>query len=143
MPGWLLLTYKLPSVPSRLRVYVWRKLKRLGAINVYEAVWVLPENPRTHEQLQWLAVEIQEMGGEAMVWTGKPGFAGQEEAVRELFVRQVDEAYQELLDRLDGASLEASEAAQAYMQIRQRDYFDSPLGNRLRQRLLAQRGGEE
>ncbi len=143
MLGWLLLTYKLPSEPSRRRVYVWRKLKRLGAINVYEAVWVLPENPRTREQFQWLAVEIQEMGGEAMVWTGKPGFAGQEEAVRELFVRQVDEAYQELLDRLDGASLEAAEAAQAYMQIRQRDYFDSPLGNRLRQRLLAQRGSEE
>ena len=39
MPVWLLLTYKLPTEPSRRRVYVWRKLKRLGAIRIFEAVW--------------------------------------------------------------------------------------------------------
>ncbi len=142
MPGWLLLTYKLPSEPSRRRVYVWRKLKRLGAINITEAVWVLPESFRTREQLQWLAVEIQEMGGEAMVWTGRPDFSGQEETVREMFTRQVDAAYQQLLDRLELAGLDLAEAAAEYMQIKQRDYFNSELGKAVRQKLLAVKGGE-
>ncbi len=142
MPGWLLLTYKLPSEPSARRVYVWRKLKRLGAVNVYEAVWVLPETFRTREQFQWLAVEIQEMGGEAMVWAGRPEFSGQEEIVRGQFTRQVEEAYQELLDRLAQKGMDVSEAAAEYMQIKQRDYFDSALGKAVRQKLLAVRGGE-
>ncbi len=142
MTGWLLLTYKLPSDPSRLRVYVWRKLKRLGAVNLFEAVWILPENFRTREQLQWLAVEIQEMGGEAMVWTGRPEYSGQEETVRDRFIRQVDEAYQQLLDRMNEPGLDLSEAAAEYLQIKQKDFFNSELGKMVQQKLLTGRGGE-
>ncbi len=142
MPVWLLLNYKLPSEPSARRVYVWRKLKRLGAINLFEAVWVLPENFRTREQLQWLAVEIQEMGGEAMVWAGRPEFSGQEEMVRDKFSRQADEAYRELLARLSQPGADVAEAAAEYMQIKQKDYFDSELGKAVRQKLFAVRGGE-
>ncbi len=142
MSSWLFLTYKLPSEPSARRVFVWRKLKRLGALNLFEAVWVLPENFRTREQLQWLAVEIQEMGGEAMVWTGRPEFSGQEETVRDKFIQQVDEAYQELLARLNQPGLDVPEAAGMYLQIRQRDFFNSDLGKAVRQKLLAVRGGE-
>ncbi len=142
MPGWLLLTYKLPSEPSRPRVYVWRKLKRLGAINIYEAVWVLPENFRTREQLQWLAVEIQEMGGEAVVWAGRPEFSGQEETVRNMFIQQVDAAYQQLLARLDQPAVDLPQAVSEYMQIKQKDFFDSELGKAVRQKLLAVKGGE-
>ncbi len=142
MPVWLLLNYKLPSEPSARRVYVWRKLKRLGAINLFEAVWVLPENFRTREQLQWLAVEIQEMGCGAMVWAGRPEFSGQEEMVRDKFSRQADEAYRELLARLSQPGADVAEAAAEYMQIKQKDYFDSELGKAVRQKLLAVRGGE-
>ncbi len=142
MPVWLLLTYKLPSEPSARRVYVWRKLKRLGAINLFEAVWVLPENFRTREQLQWLAVEIHEMGGEAMVWTGRPEYSGQEESVRDKFIRQVDEAYQQLLDRMNTPGLDVSEAVAEYLQIKQKDFFNSELGKTVQGKLLAARGGE-
>ncbi len=142
MAHWLLLTYKLPTEPSARRVYVWRKLKRLGAMNIYEAVWVLPENFRTREQFQWLAVEIQEMGGEALVWAGRPEFSGQEETVREMFTRQVDAAYQQLLSRLDQSGLDAAKAAAEYIQIKQRDYFNSELGKAVRQKLLSVKGGE-
>jgi len=63
MTDWLLLHYKLPTKPSALRVYTWRKLKRLGAVLLHDAVWVLPDLPRTAEQVQWLTAEIEEMGG--------------------------------------------------------------------------------
>jgi hypothetical protein len=60
-------------------VYVWRKLKKLGAITIFEAVWILPDSPRTQEQFQWLGAEIHEMGGEAMFWKGHAKLASQEQ----------------------------------------------------------------
>jgi len=41
-PTWVLLTYKIPREPTASRAYVWRKLKRLGALLMHDAVWVLP-----------------------------------------------------------------------------------------------------
>jgi hypothetical protein len=61
------LLYKVPPEPTARRVSVWRKLKRLGALLLHDAVWVLPATPATLEQFQWLATEIEEMEGTAMV----------------------------------------------------------------------------
>ena len=47
MQTWVLLHYKIPREPTAPRVYVWRKLKRLGAILLQDAVWVLPATPHT------------------------------------------------------------------------------------------------
>ncbi len=141
--NWLLLTYKLAAEPSARRVYIWRKLKRLGAITIYEAVWVLPESPRTHEQFQWLAAEIQEMGGEAMFWKAQAELPGQEEALIQLFSSQVDKAYQELLAKLEQPDADRGKMSQLYQQIRQRDYFQSAFGQQVREQLLAVREGEE
>jgi len=38
--GWIVLTYRVPREPSANRVYVWRKLKQLGAIALQDAAWV-------------------------------------------------------------------------------------------------------
>src|SRR5215470_17625520 len=62
--SWVLLVYKVPREPTAGRAMVWRKLKRLGALLLHDAVWVLPATPWTREQFQWLAVEIGELGGE-------------------------------------------------------------------------------
>lgn len=142
MLTWLLLTYKLAAEPSARRVYIWRKLKRLGAITIFEAVWVLPDSPRTHEQFQWLAAEIQEMGGEAMFWKAQAELSGQEAVLIEHFSSQVDKAYQEVWMKLEQADADSRKLAQAYQQIRQRDYFQSALGQQVRERLLALREDE-
>ena len=141
MNNWILLTYSLPNEPSARRVYVWRKLKRLGAITLFDAVWVLPETLRTHEQFQWLAAEIQEMGGEAMFWTALVGLAGQEEALIERFSKQVDQTYQALLDNLALPDGDQAKMAQEYQQIHQKDYFQSEVGLHIRDRLLTARKG--
>jgi hypothetical protein len=36
--NWILLVYKIPNEPSAGRVFVWRKLKKLGAILLHDAV---------------------------------------------------------------------------------------------------------
>lgn len=137
MNNWLLLTYKLPSEPSARRVYIWRKLKRLGSLTIFDAVWVLPDTPRTHEQFQWLAAEIQELGGEAMFWMAQSELAGQEETLIDQFQMQVEKTYQALLERMDQNQIEPIAAAQEYQQIRQKEYFQSEIGRVLRERLLA------
>lgn len=134
-----MLTYKLPTEPSARRVYIWRKLKRLGALTIFDAVWVLPDTPHTHEQFQWLAAEIQELGGESIFWKAQSEMVGQEESLIAQFQNQVDEEYRGLLNRIDLKQVELTKAAQEYQQLKQRDYFVSEMGQQIRDRLLAGR----
>jgi hypothetical protein len=77
----MLLAYRMPREPSAPRVTVWRKLRRLGVAQVVDGLVALPADARTREQLEWLADEVVEAGGEAWVWLGRLGSAGQERAL--------------------------------------------------------------
>lgn len=65
---WLLLSSRLPREPSRLRLAVWRRMRRLGAVLVNDAIWVVPAEPRTRESFEWLVQEIGDAGGSAYAW---------------------------------------------------------------------------
>jgi Protein ChrB, N-terminal len=69
---WVLLAYRLPRVPSTPRSAVWRKLKRLGVAQLGDGLVALPADPRTREQLEWIAEEVADHGGEATLWLGRP-----------------------------------------------------------------------
>jgi len=142
MQKWLLLTYKIPPEPSARRVYIWRKLKRIGALLHQEAGWVLPANPRTREQLQWLSAEIVEMDGEATLWEASPILGTADETLRQRFIEQVDRAYLVILAQLEGGEADLEAFSRQYQQILSKDYFKSETGRRLRQALLAKRGAE-
>jgi len=64
---WLLLIHQLPAKPAYLRVKIWRRLQALGAVTVKNAVYALPANAETREDFAWLAKEIVESEGEAIV----------------------------------------------------------------------------
>jgi hypothetical protein len=69
---WVLLAYRLPRVPSTPRSAVWRKLKRLGVAQLGDGLVALPADPRTREQLEWIAEDVADHGGEATLWLGRP-----------------------------------------------------------------------
>lgn len=140
MATWLLLHYKLPTKPSALRVYVWRKLKRLGAILLHEAVWVLPDQPRSAEQVQWLTAEIQEMGGNAYSWRASSILGEDDESIVEQFNAQVDAIYSDLLKRLEKPKADLQESSRGYQQAVSQDFFHSKLGMRVREKLTSKRG---
>ena len=140
MTNWLLLHYKLPSKPSALRVYIWRKLKRIGAILLHDAVWVLPELPRTAEQFQWLAAEIKERGGDAFYWKANAFMIEQEESIVQQFEEQVDNVYTNLLKRLEKPKADLQEIAREYQQAISQDFFQSKLGVLVREKLAAKTG---
>lgn len=64
---WLLLLHQLPVEPAYLRVKFRRRLARLGAVALKNAVHVLPNTPEHLEDLAWLASEISADGGEATI----------------------------------------------------------------------------
>jgi hypothetical protein len=61
--GWLLLVYKVPSEPSRVRVSVWRELKRLGGVYLQQAACIFPALPDNAKALQAVRQRITTLGG--------------------------------------------------------------------------------
>ncbi len=137
---WLLLLYKVPPEPTANRVSVWRKLKRLGALLLHDAVWVLPPSPRTLEELQWLAADIHERGGDAMLWEASLCLDGRDEELVQQFVAQVDSVYTDIMAELQQANADLAGLSRRYQQARRHDYFRSPLGERVRAALLSAGG---
>ena len=140
MTIWLLLHYKLPNRPSALRVYTWRKLKRLGAILLHDAVWILPDSPRTAEQVQWLTAEIQEMGGEAYSWRANTVLGQDDASITQQFTEQVDTVYSDLLKKLEKPKADLQEISRQYQQAAAQDFFHSKLGSLAREKLTSRRG---
>lgn len=66
-PSWLVLTWRLPNGSSTRRVTTWRTLRRLGAAVLTPGAAILPYREDLHEQLDWLAQEIEEQGGDGWV----------------------------------------------------------------------------
>lgn len=137
--AWILLTYKVAHEPSARRVHVWRKLKRLGALLIDDAVWVLPNLPYTREQFQWLAAEIYEMEGSAMVWEAQLALDGQDEALTSRFLAQTDAVYRALLADLDQSDPDLVVLTKRYHLAVRQDYLHSSLGPVVRDRLASAR----
>ena len=96
---WVLLCYRVPREPSTPRIAVWRKLRRLGVVQVGDGLVALPADARTREQLEWVAEDVEQAGGTAMLWTARPDSQAQEyrlaaemAAARAVEYRQVRDA---------------------------------------------------
>jgi hypothetical protein len=93
---WILLSSRVPRAPTRLRLAIWRRLRRLGAVLVHDAVWMLPAEAETREAFEWLAEEIDEQGGTAWVWEAAGLSPDQDREAVELFRRDADARYSEI-----------------------------------------------
>lgn len=144
--SWLLLVYSLPAHPSNKRVYVWRKLKQLGALYLVDSVSVLPYTERHREHLQWTAAEIVEMGGAATYWQAASLGSQQDAGLRRQFAEQSEKRYTniaKMLDQWEGAAHPPHEAAEdalrqlvvQYRTALAQDFFHSPAGVTVHDRL--------
>jgi hypothetical protein len=61
---WLLLIHQIPPKPNYLRVKIWRRLQRLGAVAIKNSVYALPKSDQSREDFQWVLREIAEGGGD-------------------------------------------------------------------------------
>jgi hypothetical protein len=64
---WIAFSYSLSSKSSSVRVSIWRQLKRVGAVSPVGGVYLLPAQEPCTEAFSWLAQQVRQSGGEAVV----------------------------------------------------------------------------
>jgi hypothetical protein len=97
--GWLLLIYRVPPEPTRLRSTVWRRIKSLGAIYLQNSVAALPTSTANERALRKLRREITDMSGTAMLMSCSV-LAGESE-VRASFQAARNDEYEEIVDKCE------------------------------------------
>ena len=98
-PGWLLLIYRVPPEPTRLRSTVWRRIKSLGAIYLQNSVAALPVSAANERALRKLRREIVDMSGTAVLLSA--GVLAGESDVRGSFQSARNDEYEEIVDKCE------------------------------------------
>jgi len=131
---WVLLAYRLQREPSTPRIALWRRLKRLGVAQLLDGLVALPLDSRNREQLEWLADEVVELGGEASIWIAAPGSAAHVRALAATLQQGVAAEYRAVTEEARAAAAEPGSRERRTLarlrrelgRIRRRDYFPPP-----------------
>jgi len=131
---WVLLSYRIPREPSTPRITVWRKLKRLGVAQLGDGLVALPADARTREHLEWIAEEVIEADGSAMVWLAHPASLTQERQLTQTMTDARAAEYDSVLTEAEQAAALAEPERLRVMRrlrdelrrIHRRDYFPPP-----------------
>jgi len=152
--GWLLLFYSTPSKPVNLRVRAWRKLAKVGAVQLKGTVYILPYNEEHYEFFQWLVSEIVSLGGEGAFARVEAIENMEERDIVDLFNRQREEEYGQIEKGIDELERRANSIRQGsenpgikallekvnkylreFDEVKRKDFFASNAGIRLEKRL--------
>jgi hypothetical protein len=132
--SWVLLAFRLPREPSTPRIAVWRKLKRIGAVQLVDGLVALPLDDRNREQIDWIAQDITDAGGEAKIWIGAPAAAGDETELLTRMTEAVTADYHRIISEADAAVTQPpgrrrrslARLRRELRRVRERDYFPPP-----------------
>jgi hypothetical protein len=139
--SWLLLLFSLPTNRNTERVAVWRRLKKMGAVQIKTSTYLLPDEAAQYEQFQWLAQQIRDYGGDSTLVRAQEIEGLTREKVISLFNAARDKEYADLRKALQGfisrrrksdAEFVAAELERLTRQLRELraiDFFDSPRGH--------------
>src|SRR5438874_8591002 len=139
--SWLLLLYSLPTNRNTERVAVWRRLKKMGAVQIKTSTYLLPDEPEQYEQFQWLANQIRDDGGDSTLIRAQEIEGLTREKVVSLFNAAREKEYAELRKALqsfitrrrkstaEAAATELERLTKQFRDVRQIDFFDSARGH--------------
>jgi hypothetical protein len=139
--SWLLLLFSLPTNRNTERVAVWRRLKKLGAVQITTSTYLLPDQPAQYEQFQWLAQQIRDYGGDSTLVRAQEIEGLTREKVVAMFNDAREKDYAELRRSLqrfipgrrkldeEAAAAELERLTRQFREIRKVDFFDSPRGH--------------
>lgn len=92
----------------------------------------LPADARTKEQLEWVAEEVHDAGGEATVWLGRPGSAADERRLAIQMSSAVAEEYRAVITEaaeLSGGGARRRSVARLHRELQRidrRSFFTPP-----------------
>lgn len=109
-------------------------MRRLGAAQVLDGLAALPLYARNREQLEWLADEVLEAGGEATIWVGELGSAAQERELASRMAEAVAADYRTVIEQAAVACIQPpgkrrrtlARLRRELRRIRARDHFPPP-----------------
>ena len=139
--SWLLLLFSLPTNRNTERVAVWRRLKKMGAVQIKTSTYLLPDEPAQYEQFQWLAQQIRDYGGDSTLVRAQEIEGLSKEKVIAMFNEARAKDYGELRKSLqgfitrrkkmdaEGGASELQRLMRQFREIRAVDFFDSPRGH--------------
>jgi len=127
---WLLLIHQIPPRPTALRVRIWRRLQRLGAVALKSSVYVLPSSAETREDFEWVRREIEQAGADATLCEASFVEGITDAQIEAMFRAARDAEYAEVAHELKALGRRPEEAALARVRRRfdevvQRDFFKS------------------
>lgn len=111
--SWLLLTYKIPPEPSKVRVAIWRRIRSLGAVYIQSGLCVLPSTTEHQRQFRMAQGDIERAGGEAIIFETSALDARQEELLVNRFKQDRDQDYEEYLEKCADYKKEIGKEAKA------------------------------
>ena len=139
--SWLLLLFSLPTNRNTERVAVWRRLKKMGAVQIKTSTYLLPDEAAQYEQFQWLAQQIRDYGGDSTLVRTQEIEGLTKEKVIAMFNDARAKDYGELRKSLQGfigrrkkmdvetAAAELERLTRQFREIREVDFFDSARGH--------------
>jgi hypothetical protein len=106
---WIIFSYTVPAKNPNVRLKAWRRLQALGAVQLKSSLYVLPASDANYEHLQWLAREVEELGGEAVFFQCPAVENLSEDEIKAIFGKARDEDYARLHEEIKAfaKSLEA------------------------------------
>lgn len=125
----MLLSYRIPREPSTPRIAVWRKLKELGVTQLGDGLVALPSDARTREHLEWVAAQVLEADGDAIVWVATPSRRRDSVTLAQNMRAERSAEYAALTDEIASSpekkSRTISRWRRTWRRIDRRDYFRS------------------
>jgi hypothetical protein len=92
----MLLIYSLPSQPSKKRAYVWRELKKRGALYLRDGVAILPLRPDVERHLEEMVRRIEDYEGSADLILSPRFWINRDQTLRLRFTEERSAEYREL-----------------------------------------------
>lgn len=96
--SWIVLSYKVPSEPSTVRVGIWRNLKALGVVYIQQSVCVAPDTVEVRKKLLQIKRTIDLNDGEALFLDVVQFAEPTEKQLIQMFNQQRTKEYEEFLD---------------------------------------------
>ena len=154
--NWRTLIYQIPREPQKNRMAVWRRLKSIGAINVFQSIWILPETDESKEEFKKLEEQINNSGGQSISCITLIEEEAKNKKLIEQFNKEREADYKELIEKCDDFKAEIERETQRenftfaeieeneheinklniwLRKIEKKDYFDCPMKDEILKRI--------